>query len=174
MTTSTIEKPVRVGVFDSVQQVEEIVSKLLDAGFSKKQLAVICSEPAAAEHFIDEGLSDKQPADVSKRAATGGIIGAVLGGLGAAGLVTTGGLAVVAAGFLVPAVITGGMAGSFLGAMTTRGVDSEAADYYDQAVERGKLLVAVEDHTDGAAAHLREAREILSRGGAVTIPLENS
>jgi hypothetical protein len=74
----------------------------------------------------------------------------------------------VAAGFLVPAMISGGIAGSFLGAMTTRGVDSEAADFYNQVVEKGQFLVVVEDRT---GRRLRKAAEILSRSGAIPVPL---
>lgn len=83
------------------------------------------------------------------------------------GLITTGGLGVVAAGFLVPAMVSGGIAGSFPGAMTTRGLDSEAADFYNQVVEKGQLPVVVEDRT---GRRLRQAAEILSRSGAIPMP----
>lgn len=168
MTTSAVRHPVRVGIFDSVQQVERTVAKLLDGGFTKDELAVVCSEPTAADHFLDEGLKDENPANAPARAAAGGVIGTLLGGVAAIGLVTTGGLGVVAAGFLVPAMISGGIAGGFLGAMTTRGVDSEAADFYNQVVEKGKFLVVVEDRT---GRRLRKAAEILSRSGAIPVPL---
>jgi hypothetical protein len=164
-------KPVRVGIFDSLQKAEEAVSKLLEAGFSKEQLAVICSEQAVADHFIAEGLQDEQPANALARAAAGGIIGSVLGGLGFIGLATSSGLGIMAAGALLPAIVSGGIAGSFLGAMTSRGVDKEAADFYDQVVETGKLLVVVEDHSEKANENLRIAEGIFSDSGTIPIPL---
>lgn len=111
--------------------------------------------------------SDENPANSPARAAAGGVIGTLLGGVAAVGLITTGGLGVVAAGFLVPAMVSGGIAGSFPGAMTTRGLDSEAADFYNQVVEKGQLPVVVEDRT---GRRLRQAAEILSRSGAIPMP----
>jgi len=66
------------------------------------------------------------------------------------------------------------MTGSFLGAMTSRGVDDEAADFYEQAVEKGKLLVVAEDHSEEANAKLRIAEEILSESGKKPAPLSDS
>ena len=34
------------------------------------------------------------------------------------------------------------LAGGLIGAMTTRGLESELADFFDQAVVKGKVLVA--------------------------------
>lgn len=172
MSESAAKKPVRVGIFDTMAQADEAISKLLDVGFEKENLAVIAAEPAAT-HFRDEGLQDEQPARTAPRAATGGAVGSALGALGAVGLVTTGGLGVLAAGFLVPAVISGGIAGSFLGAMTTRGVDKEAADFYNQMVEKGKFLVVIEDRSESANQTLPEAERILSESGAIPIPLRS-
>lgn len=166
-------KPVRAGIFDSVQQAEEAVSKLLAAGFTKDQLAVICSEQAVADHFIAEGLQDEQPANAPARAAAGGAIGSALGALGAVGLATAAGIGTVATGGLLPAILSGGIAGSFLGAMTSRGVDKDAADFYDHAVETGKLLVVVEDHSENANENLRVAEDIFSASGTVSFPLRS-
>ena len=77
----------------------------------------------------------------------------------------------MAAGALLPAIVSGGIAGSFLGAMTSRGVDKEAADFYDQVVETGKLLVVVEDHSEKANENLRIAEGIFSDSGTIPIPL---
>ena len=58
-----------------------------------------------------------------------------------------------------------------IGAMTTRGVENELANYYDQAVTRGKILVAAEAHGDRAAERLARAEEILREAGAEPIHL---
>jgi len=166
-------KPVRAGIFESVQQAEQAVSKLLAAGFRKDQLAVISSEEAIADHFVAEGLQDEQPADAPARAAVGGALGSALGALGAVGLATAAGVGIVATGGLLPAILSGGIAGSFLGAMTSRGVDKDAADFFDHAVETGKLLVVVEDHSKEAARNLRVAEDIFSACGTAPIPLRS-
>ena len=68
-------------------------------------------------------------------------------------------------------LITGGLVGSFLGAMATRGVEKEAANFYDQAIQSGKLLVVVEDHGEGAADRLLEAERLFAQAGAEPLPL---
>jgi hypothetical protein len=173
MSSLVPAKTIRAGIFDSVPKADEAVSKLLAAGFSKDQLAVICSEQAVADHFIAEGLQDEQPANAPARAAVGGVMGSALGALGAVGLATASGLGVVATGGLLPAILSGGMAGSFLGAMSSRGVEHAAADFYDNAVETGKLLVVVEDHSEKSNANLRIADDIFSASGTVPIPLRD-
>ena len=65
--------------------------------------------------------------------------------------------------------MTGGVLGSFLGAMLTRGVEKEAADFYDQAVTEGKLLVTVEIHDNEGA--LARAEQALADAGALPLPL---
>jgi len=101
----------------------------------------------------------------------GGAIGSALGGLAFVGLATVSGLGIVAAGALLPAVIGGGTAGSFVGAMTSRGVEPEAADFYDQSLERGRLLVVVEEHGDASTEDLAVAEKIFAENGATPIPL---
>jgi len=65
----------------------------------------------------------------------------------------------------------GALAGSFAGAMMTRGFEKSAADFYDQAVQSGQLLVAVEVHGPDSEPKLAEAERILHEAGAVPVPL---
>ena len=99
-----------------------------------------------------------------------GAIGATLGGVaaGAMGL-AIGGVPLVVAGGI--GLMAGAVWGGFIGAMTTRGIEKEAANFYDQAVQDGKLLVTVEDTGARGTAHLTEAEAILSAAGAEPLPL---
>ena len=47
------------------------------------------------------------------------------------------------------------------------------SDFYDHAVETGKLLVVVEDHSEDADENLRVAEDIFSASGTVSIPLRS-
>jgi len=170
MNTQAVEKPVRVGVFSTVAQADRAVHALQRAGFSKDQLAVVCSNEAKKEHFSDlqtppTGASYTPPAIV-----TGGLLGATIGGLvlGATSLVT-GGASLLAAGTVL--IGGGAIAGSFTGAMATRGIQKEIADYYDQSVRLGKILVAVEVHGEGSAAKLARAEQVLAEAGAEPVAL---
>jgi hypothetical protein len=55
--------------------------------------------------------------------------------------------------------------------MMTRGVEKEAADYYDQAVVAGKILIAVEHHGPQSAIRLQQAEHILHAAGAEPVAL---
>jgi hypothetical protein len=89
----------------------------------------------------------------------------------AAALVTSGGVAVVAAGHLVASLAMGGIAGGFIGAMTSRGVDKEAAEYYEQSIEKGKILVVAEDKSDQGPKKLRAAEKQFEQAGAEPVSL---
>jgi hypothetical protein len=171
MTSSGVpERPIRVGVFSTVEGADHAVHKLLEAGFSKEQISVLCSDPAKERLFGD--YEHEEPAGAYTLAAvtTGGAIGAALGGMAAlAGVVATGGVALLAAGGL--ATWAGGVVGGLVGAMMTRGVERELADYYDQAVVEGKLLVAAEVDRQHSGPSLELAAKILEEAGAEPVSL---
>lgn len=100
----------------------------------------------------------------------GGLIGAAIGGLAlAATAITAGGALLLASGTVL--VGGGALAGTFVGAMSTRGITKETADFYDQAVQRGKILVGVEVHSEGKESRLEEADRILAEAGSEPVPL---
>jgi hypothetical protein len=166
----TTDTPIRVGVFATIEAADRAVEALLDAGFAANQITVICSDRHKEDHF--RRFEHQQPAGSNTATAvvTGGAIGAALGGLSVlAGVVTTGGIGLLAAGGL--AAWTGGIVGGFVGAMITRGVEKELANYYDQAVTRGKILVAAEDRSETQLAMLAKATRILADAGAEPVAL---
>jgi hypothetical protein len=167
------DRPIRAGVFSTLGAAHAAVDRLLAAGFSREQITVICSDETKERQFREFEHQQPAGAHTPAAAAAGSAAGATIGGLaaGAAGLaagVATGGLPLVAVG---AGLLTGGVLGGFLGAMMTRGVEKEAANFYDQAVTAGKLLVTVEAHGDHSAAELARAERILAEAGAEPLPL---
>ncbi|MCE9553275.1 MAG: hypothetical protein K8T91_07845 [Planctomycetes bacterium] len=164
------QRPIRVGIFASIAAADRAVEQLLGAGFTKDSISVICSNQAIEQHF--KAFEHQDPAGMHAPAATliGGTIGAVLGGLSvAAGAVATGGLALLAT---APIAMWGGFAsGGLIGAMMTRGVEKELANYYDQAVAKGRILVAAESHETNHAEQLAIAERIFTEAGAEPISL---
>jgi outer membrane lipoprotein SlyB len=161
-----VKTPVRVGVFDTVRLADRAVGTLIAAGFAQEQISVICPQ---CHGPIREGVRAEEPAGAHTpgAAAAGGAIGAVLGGLtGIAGL-ASGGAALLVAGPLLGAA-AGAVSGGFIGAMLTRGFEPEIADYYDQALQKGKVLVAVEDDDE---RRLAEAERVLAQAGAEPVSL---
>jgi hypothetical protein len=170
VVSKELDKPFRVGVFSSIRSADEVVARLLAAGFTKREISVVCSDEATESHFRE--FEHERPAGTNTPAAVavGGSIGAVLGGLTAIGVgAATGGVGLLVAGGA--AAWTGGVFGGFLGAMASRGTENELSNFYNQAVVLGRILVGVEIHGDGAEARLHEAERILAESGAEPLPL---
>ena len=169
-TPVTSQAPIRAGVFAQVEGARRAVNALLAAGFAPEQITVVCSDEIKERHF--KRFEHQRPAgqNAPAAAAAGGSIGAAVGGLATAAL----GVAVGGPAFAVlggAGLITGGLVGSFIGAMLTRGMEKEAANFYDQAVQSGKLLVVVEDHRDDSSVRLMQAERVLAEAGAEPMPL---
>src|SRR5262245_10615890 len=120
MIQPTVERPIRVGVFNSLANADQAVADLLAAGFTSGQITVMCSEESARRHFHE--FDHQEPAGTYTPGAVlgGGAIGATLGGLAAVAGAMVGGLPLLVAGGL--ALWTGGVVGGLVGAMMTRGV----------------------------------------------------
>ena len=130
----------------------------------------MCSDENKERYFREFEHQDPAGSHTPAAAATGGALGATLGGI-AAGAVgaATGGLPLIVAGGI--GLMAGAVWGGFLGAMMTRGLEKEAADYYDQAVQAGKLLVTVEQQSPDQRPTLAEAEAQLAAAGAEPLPL---
>lgn len=159
-----------VGIFDSVDDARRAVQQLVGAGFSKDQITVVCSD-ATKERYFSE-FEHQHPAGTFAPAASiaGGTIGALVGGLTVvASAIATGSLALWAAGPIT--AWAGGVAGGLVGAMMTRGVEKELANFYQQSVVEGQILVAAEEHDPNRSARLPKAAQILADSGAKPLPM---
>jgi len=166
--TMTRHNPVEVGVFEHYRAAEDAVERLIAAGFDREAISVVCptcslDQLRTVEHVRPAGAS--APA----AAATGGVIGTLLGGLTAAGVAATG-MALVTAGPLLAAAAVGGVTAAFIGAMSTRGFESEVSNFYDQALSKGQILVAVDtERPEGPGRAMAES--VLLRSGALPLAL---
>ena len=148
--------------------------RLFQAGFTESEVSVIVPKSHRGE--VDEEVGahvevEKAGSHTLAAAGAGGAIGALLGGLtAAAGITASGGIGLLIAGPLLGAA-GGGAAGGFIGAMSTRLVEPEIADYYDQALQRGMVLVAVEKEDGAIGPPLETAERIFKDAGAEPIDL---
>ena len=171
MATNVLDKPIRAGVFHDVEHAEHAVEQLKQHGFTDEQITVVCSDQAKERHF--RAYEHQEPAGfyslraVAGGAAIGGILGIIIG------IVTA--VAADAGVFVLSLAMFCGLAGAvlggFLGEMMTRGLEKELADFYDQEIQRGDILVAAEDHDQQAAQHLEETEQILEHAGTKPIKL---
>jgi hypothetical protein len=172
-TPTTVERPLRVGVFASVADADRAVANLLAADFTKDEITVVCSNDAVERRYSEFQKQEPAGTYTPATAIGGGAIGAALGGLAAvAGGLATGGIGLLATAGI--AMWAGGVAGGLVGAMMSRGVEKELANYYQQAVLDGDILVAVEAQegtSDSPARDLARASQILLDAGAKPLKL---
>lgn len=165
-----LARPVRAGVFRGRRAAHAAVDALLAAGFRREQITVICSDETKEREFREFEHQQPAGANTPGAAVAGSSIGAAVGGLAASAAgIAAGGVPLLIVGGA--GLLTGGVLGGFLGAMLTRGVEKEAANFYDQAVSSGRILVTVEQHGEGAATALARAEQILASAGAEPLPL---
>ena len=171
MTRHATELPVRIAVFDRLSKADAVVQRLVAAGFSKEHITVVYPH-SHSEQVEGVHVGEPAGAHAPKAAAEGGAIGALLGG--AVALVSaaaTGGVSVLAIGSLVLGTGGGAVAGGLIGAMMSRGFDNEIANFYDQALQRGQILVSVEEEGPDAHERLALAAEIFAAAGAEPMSL---
>src|SRR6476620_8975534 len=172
LVNTDVQNPaLEVGVFDSVEDARQAVKGLLEAGFTNEHITVVCSDETKERYFRE--FEHQEPAGTFTPGATiaGATIGALLGGLTVvASAIATGGLALWAAGPIT--AWAGGVAGGLVGAMMTRGFEKELANFYQQAVVSGQILVAAEAHGANSSQMLAKAEQILADSGAQPLPME--
>lgn len=163
---TTREQQTIVAVFSAEEQARAAIRDLLSAGFSNDQIGFIHRNTndeyveTAEEHTEDQAVTERG-------AAAGGVTGGVIGGLlGAAAALFIPGVGPVVAGGILGAtlggIVIGAAAGGLIGALTHLGVPEEHAQYYNQELEAGKILVTVHSN----AANAQEALDIVRRYGA--------
>jgi hypothetical protein len=162
---SSRDQTYEVGVFATVDEAEQTVRRLLEAKFTKEQISVICSDESKERYFREFEHQEPAGTFTSQAVLTGAAIGALLGGLPVIGAaIATGSVVLWVAG---PAAATAlGVAGGLVGAMSTRGVEKEIANFYQQAVVEGRILVAIEAQGDDREQRLSHAADIFAAAGA--------
>jgi hypothetical protein len=157
------------GVFTTVDDARRAVYGLLNAGFTPEHITVICSDETKEQYFREFEHQEPAGTYTTKAAVAGGTIGATLGGLSTLAVASAAGtLALWAVGPLVGA---GLVAGSLVGAMMTRGVEKELANFYQQAVVEGRILIAAEHSGRHHKERLQEAARVLKEAGAQPLPM---
>ena len=162
-------------MFSTVECARRAVQGLLAVGFAKDQITVMCSDQTKERYFQEFDHQEPAGTYTPTAAITGATIGALVGGASVVvASAATGGLALLGAGPIT--AWAGGVAGGLVGAMMTRGVEKELANFYQQAVIDGQILVAAEvpegDAKNRASRPaLSDAARILADAGARPLPM---
>lgn len=168
--TEPRSNPIHMAVYNDVPSAASAIRDLQDAGFTHDEISVLCSDKhreSLFKEYIHEEPSGSHTDEALNRA---GLAALGLGGAAAVtGILTSAGTAIFAIGaFAGVAAVT-----TFVSLMLTRGTEKELADYYDQAVMEGNILVGVETNDP---ARQKLADEVFQKHGdhPVSIPSESS
>lgn len=165
-----------VGVFDDFGRMQKAIGALETSGFDRRHISVLGSEQALKEQFGTTEIRTRKLEDNPKtpRAANvkqeelgigQGVLvgGGVLTGVVAA-IIAAGGLSVP--GTLVPTVLAGGVGGGVAGGVLARLLGNKYAEFFQEQIERGGLLLWVQVPTPELE---QRAKKILTQFGAKDI-----
>lgn len=177
MATITATKTV-VGVFDNMDDAQNVVRELENAGFSREDVSVVANKNSTGQDVtsgtgFEDAVDTAAPEDKTAHVASDAGVGAALGGIGGlllsfAGLAIPGVGPVLAIGPIVAALSgagIGAVAGGIIGALTEAGIPEDEAHHYAEGVRRGHVLVTI--RTDESQAE--RARDIMDQHGAVDV-----
>jgi len=138
------------GLFENSSKASAAIHRLEAIGIKQDDISVIVSDSYSKDDFaVDEGTKAAEGGILG--AASTGILAAVVTGFTAVGTVATGGTGLLVAGPLVAAFAAGGAGaavGGSLGAVIGAFVPEHEIKFYEDAIEKGSVLIGVEYTSD--------------------------
>jgi hypothetical protein len=163
-----------VGVFDRPEDLQGAIDELLSSGFHRAELSLLAGERAVEEklghryrrvHALADDPDVPRAAYVSAE-AIGGAEGGLMGGLMYVGAVAAAGAVVVSGGTLAAGIAAAALAGGgggLIGSVLAKWVGDHHAQYLQDQMDRGGLLLWVRTRDAG---HEERAVEILRKHSA--------
>lgn len=160
-----------IGVFFAGEHLKEAMAELHSSGFDEERIGLLASEHAVKQSLADLYTRTNEPHGAAKaplrafvkNKSVGGTVRSMAGGLFFAGTTAAFGAAVASAavlgGALLPAV-SGVMAVGAVGAVLGSVIHQSDAEYLEEHIEKGRLLLLVRP---GDRRREAAAKEILSR-----------
>ena len=168
-----------VGIFHRYEDLQGAIDELLSSGFHRSELSLLADEATVQEKLGHQykkinALADDPAAPRSAYVspeAIGDAKGALISGLAYVGATVTTGVVIASGGtlaVLIAAVVLAGGTGGLVGSVLAKWLGDHHANYLQQQIDRGGLLLWV--RTRDVAAE-RRAVEILKRhsGGEVHV-----
>ncbi len=137
---------VTTAIFETHADAASALESLTNAGIDPSRISFIASDDFDADTFGVQ-THTKLAEGAAIGAGTGGAIGAIVAGLTMVGAVATGGAGLVVAGPLVAALAgagAGAAGGSVLGGLIGLAIPEHEIKHYEDAIERGSVLIGVE------------------------------
>lgn len=155
------------GLFENASQATLAMYRLEALGILGNEISVVANDSYTRDDFaVDEGSKAAEGGIIG--AASGGVIAAIVAGFTAVGAVATGGAGLLIAGPLVAALAAGGAgaaAGGTIGAIIGAFIPEHEIKYYEDAIEKGSVLVGVKYTSDNKD----DIKEALENAGAENV-----
>lgn len=158
------------GIVNSRRNLESLLDALHTRGFSENDISIVMSEKTR-NLFFNLREETKAPEGASLGVLSGGLLGALIGGLTAVGNLVVPGIGLLAAGPLMGALAggaIGGATGGIIGALIGAGIPEHEARFFQDALkEEGNILVVA----NAPEEETRETKEVFNRFGAKRVKI---
>jgi len=157
------------GIYNTVNQAERIVERLLAEGFRNDDISVLLPDGQSSRDFAHEKHT-KAPEGTTTGVTAGGAVGGTLGLLAGIGSLAIPGVGpFIAAGPIMGALAglgVGGAVGGLIGALVGMGIPEYEAKRYEGRIKEGGVLLSV--HCD-TSDEITRAKDLLKQTGAQDI-----
>lgn len=145
-----------VGIFSTEAEAIRAIERLKRDGYADSEISVVAKDVAGLHDLKDHTHVDVDASEAADGAIGGAMTGGAIGGIGAL-LVELGLIAIpgvgpfLAAGPIAAAIggaLAGGAVGGILGALVDLGLPEEEARGYEEYINRGDILVMVDENPD--------------------------
>jgi uncharacterized membrane protein len=146
-------------VFEARVQAENALRKLEQLGLTRDDVTLLVSEDARKRHFTIEKGSKAEEGAVAG-ASIGGLAGALFMAMTTTGAMAIPGLNIIASGALIGGLAglgAGAATGGLVGTLVGLGVPEHEAKLYEDSINKGAILLAVEVRDDMRAKKVKEA-----------------
>lgn len=136
------------GLYKSSTDALHAIQLLEESGVAPADISFVASSDDLSSVGVGDDPHSKAPGGFAIGAASGGTVGAILAGIGAAGSIATGGasLGLLIAGPVATALMgagAGAAAGSVIGGMIGAAIPETDLKFYEDAIKAGSVVIGV-------------------------------
>lgn len=134
-----------IGVYSNELEVIEVIKSYESEGVDPKSFSVFAKDENKTEHITDEvDVSERNPINKGAFGIIGGFLAGIGGGFFVPGLLNPGLGPIIAAGPMA-ASISGGSYDEVKNMFTSAGINVNSADKYIEELNKGKIILFLED-----------------------------
>lgn len=145
-----------VGIFATEEEAILAIQRLKRDGYRDDEISVVAKDSEDIKKIRESTNTNIETESAAEGAAGGAVAGGLIGGAGALlaelGLIAIPGIGPLLAAGPIAATLTGlvagGAVGGLVGALVDMGLTKEEAEEYEEYLDRGDILVMVDQHPD--------------------------